>query len=217
MVLNLLSPRKRRTTPSRFWPGLNSRRPLLLHQRGAAALPPAKTCRFLSSSRAEGISLGKPASTSESAEVSQVCACPARPARSSQLEQCSVHIRSGAREIRADRSLPGSEEEEGSLTSFLPEGDAVGSSSFPNSSSLLQSATWAFPHLTVADRSSPRPPILDLRALDKHLRKYRLRMLFHASLLRFVRENDWFTSVDLKDTHFHIPIYPPYRKYLRSA
>ncbi|XP_029909243.1 uncharacterized protein LOC115360460 [Myripristis murdjan] len=59
--------------------------------------------------------------------------------------------------------------------------------------------------------------ILDLRDLNKHLRKYKFRMLTHASLLRFLRAGDWFTSIDLKDAYFHIPIYPPHRKYLRFA
>lgn len=59
--------------------------------------------------------------------------------------------------------------------------------------------------------------ILDLRALNGHLRKYKFRMLTHASLSRLVRQNDWFTSVDLKDTYFRIPTYPPYRKYLQFA
>ena len=60
-------------------------------------------------------------------------------------------------------------------------------------------------------------PILDLRALNKYLRRYKFRMLTHTSLLRLVRQDDWFTSVDLKDAYFHVPVYYPHRKYLRFA
>lgn len=60
-------------------------------------------------------------------------------------------------------------------------------------------------------------PILDLRVLNKHLRKYSFRMLTHGSLLRSVNQNDWFTSIDLKDAFFHISIYPPHMKFLRFA
>lgn len=60
-------------------------------------------------------------------------------------------------------------------------------------------------------------PIMDLRALNKYLRTYTFRMLTHTTLVRFVRQGDWFVSIDLKDAYFHIPIYPPHRKYLRFA
>ncbi|XP_051994281.1 uncharacterized protein LOC127652201 [Xyrauchen texanus] len=60
-------------------------------------------------------------------------------------------------------------------------------------------------------------PIMDLRVLNKHLRKYNFRMLTHGTLARSIHQNDWFTSVDLKDAFFHINMYAPHRKFLRFA
>lgn len=59
--------------------------------------------------------------------------------------------------------------------------------------------------------------ILDLRVLNKFLRKYKFSMLTHASLLHLVRQGNRFTSVNLKDAYFHIPVYPPHRKYCFSV
>lgn len=53
---------------------------------------------------------------------------------------------------------------------------------------------------------------VELCALNKYMRKF--RMLKHTALIQFVRPGDWFISIDLKDTNFHIPIYPPHRIYL---
>ncbi|XP_024141773.2 uncharacterized protein LOC112154824 [Oryzias melastigma] len=72
-------------------------------------------------------------------------------------------------------------------------------------------------YFLVPKRDGGLRPILDLRALNKYLRQYTFRMLTHAALMRFVRQGDWFISIDLKDAYFHIPIYPPHRKYLRFA
>lgn len=60
-------------------------------------------------------------------------------------------------------------------------------------------------------------PILDLRVLNEHLRKYTFRMLTHKTLCRSIRPGDWFTTIDLSDAYFHIAVYPPHRKYLRFA
>ena len=58
-------------------------------------------------------------------------------------------------------------------------------------------------------------PILDLRVLNRHLKSFQFKMLTAKSLVRAIRPGDWFTSIDLKDAYFHIPIYPPHRKFLR--
>ena len=60
-------------------------------------------------------------------------------------------------------------------------------------------------------------PILDLRALNQYLKVFKFKMLTSATLLRMIRQGDWFTSIDLKDAYFHIAIYPPHRKFLRFA
>ena len=58
-------------------------------------------------------------------------------------------------------------------------------------------------------------PILDLRGLNKHLKTFRFKMLTTASLLRTVRQGDWFTSLDLRDAYQHLAVYAPHRKFLR--
>ena len=58
-------------------------------------------------------------------------------------------------------------------------------------------------------------PILDLRGLNKYLKMFPFKMLTTCSLLKRIREDTWFTSVDLRDAFFHISIYPPHRKFLR--
>ena len=58
-------------------------------------------------------------------------------------------------------------------------------------------------------------PILDLRALNRHLKVFNFKMLTAASLLLTLRQGDYWMKIDLKDAYFHIPIYPPHRKFLR--
>ncbi|XP_056269652.1 uncharacterized protein LOC130193228 [Pseudoliparis swirei] len=60
-------------------------------------------------------------------------------------------------------------------------------------------------------------PILDLRGLNKFLKVLPFHMLSMADVLRTVSRGDLFTSVDLKDAYFHVPIVPCHRQFLRFA
>ncbi|XP_074533298.1 uncharacterized protein LOC141796211 [Halichoeres trimaculatus] len=60
-------------------------------------------------------------------------------------------------------------------------------------------------------------PILDLRGLNQYLKRLPFHMLTTADVLRTVTEGEWFTSVDLADAYFHVPIAPQHRQFLRFA
>ena len=60
-------------------------------------------------------------------------------------------------------------------------------------------------------------PILDLRPLNKHLRVLKFCMLHTTDVLQGIRQDDWFTAIDLKDAYFHVPIAPHHRQFLRFA
>ena len=60
-------------------------------------------------------------------------------------------------------------------------------------------------------------PILDLRLLNCCLKKLTFRMLSPARVLQAMSEGLWFTTLDLKDAYFQVPIHPSHWKYLRFA
>ncbi|MBN3273351.1 SCND3 protein, partial [Polyodon spathula] len=60
-------------------------------------------------------------------------------------------------------------------------------------------------------------PILDLSLLNGFLKERKSRMLTHCHILQSIRPGDWFTTVDLRDAYFHVPICPEHRKYLRFS
>lgn len=59
--------------------------------------------------------------------------------------------------------------------------------------------------------------IMDLRALNKNLRKYKFKIITVAALVCTIRRGIWFAAVNLKHAYFHISIYPAHRKYLRFS
>jgi hypothetical protein len=60
-------------------------------------------------------------------------------------------------------------------------------------------------------------PIINLKQVNNRLNVLPFKMATPKSVLRSLRENDWTTSIDLKDAYFHVPMAKPHRKYLRFA
>ncbi|KAL0162812.1 hypothetical protein M9458_042208, partial [Cirrhinus mrigala] len=59
--------------------------------------------------------------------------------------------------------------------------------------------------------------ILDLRLLNHAVMRHRFKMLTLKQVMSQIRSEDWFVTIDLKDTYFHISILPQHRKFLRFA
>ena len=70
-------------------------------------------------------------------------------------------------------------------------------------------------YFLVAKKGGGLRPILDLRALNRYLKVFQFKMLTAASLLRTIRQDDYWMKIDMKDAYFHVPIYPPHSKFLR--
>ncbi len=58
-------------------------------------------------------------------------------------------------------------------------------------------------------------PILDLRLLNYTLMKRSFRLITLKQILLQIWPGDWFMSLDLKDTFFHIQVAPHHRRFLR--
>ncbi len=60
-------------------------------------------------------------------------------------------------------------------------------------------------------------PILDLRLLNRSVKRLKFKMLTIKQVVAQIRFEDWFVTIDLKDAYFHISILPQHRKFLRFA
>ncbi len=90
----------------------------------------------------------------------------------------------------------------------------VGEESDREGSPLSSKRGFYSAYFLVPKRDGGFCPILDLRRLNKFLKKLLFRMLRVTDVLRSVAERDWFTSVELTDAYFHVPIAMHHRKFL---
>lgn len=58
-------------------------------------------------------------------------------------------------------------------------------------------------------------PVINLKPLNKYLRKQHFKMDSLSTVLNLVKQGDWAISLDLKDAYLHIPIYQTHKKFLR--
>ena len=58
-------------------------------------------------------------------------------------------------------------------------------------------------------------PILDLSALNTFLNTESFKMETPETIRTSLQAGEWVTSIDFKDTYFHIPIHSQFRKYMR--
>lgn len=60
-------------------------------------------------------------------------------------------------------------------------------------------------------------PILDLRGLNVFLKSLPFRMLSTREMLQAISPGEWFTTIDLMDAYFHVPIASRHQRFLRFA
>lgn len=60
-------------------------------------------------------------------------------------------------------------------------------------------------------------PVIDLRDLNRTIKKERFKMESLQTILKFIQPGDWLLSVDLRDEYFHVPVAPFYQRFLRFA
>ena len=80
-----------------------------------------------------------------------------------------------------------------------------------------QHAGFYSKYFLVSKKDGGLRPILDLRHLNKFLKVLPFRMLTTRQILHTVEEGEWFTSLDLKDAYFHVPISRDHWPFLRFA
>lgn len=72
---------------------------------------------------------------------------------------------------------------------------------------LLQPRGCYSPHFLVPKTTDRFRPILDLRGLNRVLKVPLFHLLMVAEVLKSIYKGEWFTSVDLKNACFHVPIF----------
>lgn len=82
---------------------------------------------------------------------------------------------------------------------------------------LLHPGGFYSTYFLVSKKDGGLRPILDLRGLNRYLKVLPFHMLTTAVVQRVVCPGEWFTTIDLKDAYFHVPIAAHHQPFLRFA
>ncbi len=83
--------------------------------------------------------------------------------------------------------------------------------------SLIRSRGFYSTYFLIPKKGGSFHLILNLRQLNQFVKVLHFHMLHTADVLQVVSERDWFTSINLKDAYFPVPVAPQYRQFLRFA
>ena len=78
-----------------------------------------------------------------------------------------------------------------------------------------QKSLGFFNRLFLVPKPNKWRPLLDLSKLNLFLKAEKFKMETLESIRTSLQQGEWVTSIDFKDTYFHIPIQEQSRKYLR--
>lgn len=81
----------------------------------------------------------------------------------------------------------------------------------------VQQAGFYSTYFLIPKKDGGLRPILDLRPLNVYLKRLPFKMLHTRHILEAIEPGEWFTTVDLKDAYFHVPICKDHWKFLRFA
>ncbi|XP_029998122.1 uncharacterized protein LOC115424868 [Sphaeramia orbicularis] len=82
---------------------------------------------------------------------------------------------------------------------------------------LLDPGGFYSKYFLVPKKTGDLRPVLDLRDLNVFLKVLPFYMLTTREVVHAISPGDWFTSIDLKDAYFHVPITPRHWRFLRFA
>ncbi len=72
-------------------------------------------------------------------------------------------------------------------------------------------------YFIVPKKDGGHRPVLDLRGLNQYLKVLPFKMIHTRIVMQSISAGEWFTSLDLKDAYFHVPICPEHRPFLCFA